>query len=180
MLNYDFQRAPTPEIKSELDWMVRQFGKLGVQLEIRATDYNQFQDKVLKGKQQIFWGLAGRLPRRRELPVPALRPERQVPNQGENTANYATRVRPPYRQMQTMDDGPEKQKVIDQMVAIVREDAPWAWGYWPHVALAFQPWAHNGKPSIVVRDPAKYYRVDPALRARSRPSGTSRCAGRWR
>ena len=66
--------------------------------------------------------------------------------------------------MQTMDDGPEKQKVIDQMVAIAREDAPWAWGYWPYVALAFQPWAHNGKPTIVVRDLAKYYRVDPALR----------------
>jgi hypothetical protein len=50
------------------------------------------------------------------------------------------------------------------MVAIVREDAPWAWGYWPYVALAFQPWVHNGKPSILVRDLAKYYRIDPAMR----------------
>ncbi|MCK7501315.1 MAG: ABC transporter substrate-binding protein [Comamonadaceae bacterium] len=77
VLNYDYQRAPTPERKAEIDWMVKQFAKIGVQLEVRATDYNQFQDKVRKGKHQIFWlGLARRLPGRRELPVPAVRPER--------------------------------------------------------------------------------------------------------
>jgi hypothetical protein len=45
-------------------------------------------------------------------------------------------------------------------VALVREDAPWAWGYWPYVGLAFQSWTHNGKPSIMIRDLAKYYRID--------------------
>ena len=35
--------------------MVRQFAKLGIQLEVRATDNNQFQDKVRKGKHQVFW-----------------------------------------------------------------------------------------------------------------------------
>ena len=35
--------------------MVRQFGKLGIQLEVRATDNNQFQDKLRKGKHQVFW-----------------------------------------------------------------------------------------------------------------------------
>ena len=35
--------------------MVKQFAKIGIQLEIRATDFNQFQDKTLKGKHQIFW-----------------------------------------------------------------------------------------------------------------------------
>ena len=166
VLNYDYQRTPTPELKSELDWMVKQFAKLDVQLEIRATDYNQFQDKVLKGKQQIFWwGWLADYPDAENFLFLLYGPNSKFPNQGENTANYQNaeydRL---YRVMQTLEDGPEKQKVIDQMVAIVREDAPWAWGYWPYVALAFQPWAHNGKPSILVRDLAKYYRIDPALR----------------
>ena len=155
-----------PEFKSENDWMVKQFAKLGVQLEIRATDYNQFQDKMLKGKQQIFWwGWLADYPDAENFLFLLYGPNAKYPNQGENTANYSNpeydRL---YRLMQTMDDSPEKQKVMDQMVAIVREDAPWAWGYWPYVALAFQPWAHNGKPSIVVRDLAKYYRIDPAMR----------------
>ncbi len=55
MLNFDYQRALTPELKAVLDWMVKQFAKIGVQLELRATDYNRFQDKVDKGSLQIFW-----------------------------------------------------------------------------------------------------------------------------
>jgi ABC-type transport system substrate-binding protein len=55
VLNYDFYGTPTPERKAEFDWMIKQFAKLGVQLEVRATDNNQFQDKVRKGKHQIYW-----------------------------------------------------------------------------------------------------------------------------
>ena len=50
------------------------------------------------------------------------------------------------------------------MVAIVQQDAPWSFGYFPWGGLAFQQWVHNGKPAILIRDMAKYYRVDPQLR----------------
>ena len=112
VLNYDYQRVPTPELKPELDWMVKQFAKLGIQLEIRATDYNQFQDKMRKGTQQVFWlGLVRRLPGRRELPVPALRPELEG---ARPTARTPPTTRTPNTtgsttQLQTLDDGPEKQ-----------------------------------------------------------------------
>jgi 2-polyprenyl-6-methoxyphenol hydroxylase-like FAD-dependent oxidoreductase len=55
VLNYDYYSQPTPEVKSQLDWMVKQFAKVDIQLEIRATDNNQFQEKVRQGKHQIFW-----------------------------------------------------------------------------------------------------------------------------
>ena len=44
-----------PSARPEIDWMVEQFAKIDIQLEVRATDNNQFQDKVRKGKHQIFW-----------------------------------------------------------------------------------------------------------------------------
>ena len=47
---------------------------------------------------------------------------------------------------------------------MVQQDAPWSFGYFPWGGLAFQQWVYNGKPSILIRDMAKYYRVDPALR----------------
>ena len=76
VLNYDYQRALTPELKAEVDWMVKQFAKIGVQLEVRATDYNRFQDKARQGQPaDLLVGLARRLSGRRELPVPAVRPE---------------------------------------------------------------------------------------------------------
>jgi ABC-type transport system substrate-binding protein len=168
VLNYDFQRAPTPEIKAELDWMVRQFAQIGVQLEIRATDYNQFQDKMLKGKQQIFWwGWLADYPDAENFLFLLYGPNAKASHHGENAANYSNpEYDKLYRKLQTLEDGPEKLQVIDRMVAIAREDAPWAWGYWPYVGLAFQPWVHNGKPSIIVRDLAKFYRVDAAERVK--------------
>ncbi len=78
VLNYDYQRALTPELKAEVEWMARQFAKINVQLEIRATDYNRFQEKAEKGLAAgLLVGLVRRLPGRGELPVPAVRPELQ-------------------------------------------------------------------------------------------------------
>jgi ABC-type transport system substrate-binding protein len=167
VINYDYQRVPTPEIKSELDWMVKQFAKLGIQLEIRATDYNQFQDKMRKGTQQVFfWGWLADYPDAENYLFLLYGPNSKAKADGENTANYENpEYDRRYNMLRLMDDGPEKQKVIDEMVAIVQQDAVWSFGWFPFASGAYQPWVYNGKPSILVRDMAKYYRIDPALRA---------------
>ena len=167
VLNYDFQRAITPEFKSENDWMAKQFAKLGVQLEVRATDFNQYQDKTLKGKHQIYWaGWLADYPDTENFMFLLFGPNAKSKVNGENVSNYENpEFDGLYRQLQVLDDGPEKQKVIDRMVAIVQRDAPWCFGYFPYGGLAFQQWVHNGKPSILIRDMAKYYRVDAPLRA---------------
>jgi ABC-type transport system substrate-binding protein len=168
VLNYDFQRAITPEFKAENDWMVKQFAKLGIQLEIRATDFNQFQDKTQKGKHQIFWaGWLADYPDAENFLFLLYGPNAKSKNNGENIANYDNaRFDALFREMQTLDDTPRKRQVIDEMVAIVQQEAPWSFGYISWSGLAFQQWVHNGKPSILIRDMAQYYRVDPALRVR--------------
>ncbi len=167
VLNYDFQRALTPEFKSENDWMVKQFAKIGVQLEIRATDFNQYQDKTLRGKHQIFWGgwLAD-YPDAENFLFLTYGPIGRSKHQGDNYANYDNPAYDAlYRQLQALDDGPAKQALIDQMVAMLQQDSPWSFGYFPYGGLAFQQWVTNGKPSILIRDMAMYYRIDPARRA---------------
>jgi len=166
VLNYDFQRAITPEFRSENDWMRKQFAKLNIQLEIRATDFNQFQDKTLKGKHQLFWaGWLGDYPDAENFLFLLYGPNAKSKNNGENVANYENpEFDALYRQLQSLDDGPQKQAVIDKMVALTQRDAPWVFGYIPWGGLAFQQWVYNGKPSLMVRDMAKYYRIDPALR----------------
>jgi ABC-type transport system substrate-binding protein len=168
VLYYDFQRAVTPEFKSENDWMAKQFAKLGVQLEIRATDFNQWQDKTLKGKHQLFWaGWLADYPDAENFLFLLYGPNAKSKTQGENVANYENpEYDKLYRELQSLDDGTRKQEVVDRMVEIVQRDAPWALGYIPYGGLAFQQWVYNGKPSILIRDMAKYYRVDPVLRAR--------------
>lgn len=168
VLNYDYQRVPTPEKKAEIDWMIRQFAKLGVQLELRATDYNQFQEKMLAGKQQIFWwGWFGDYPDADNFLFLLYGPNAKHPHEGENAANYQNDDYDQlYKELQTLEDGPRKQEVIDRMVAILRIDSPWAWGYWPTTALAFQPWVKNGVASVVSLDRLMHYRIDTAQRAR--------------
>ncbi len=168
VLNYDYQRVPTPEFRAELDWMVKQFAKLGVQLDIRATDYNQFQEKMLKGKQQIFWwGWFADYPDAENFLFLFYGPNSKAKFEGENTANYENpeydRL---YKQLALLDDGPAKQQLIDRMVDLLRRDAPWAFGYFPYSAAAYQRWVGDAKYGLFTNDRALYYKVDAPLRAR--------------
>jgi ABC-type transport system substrate-binding protein len=146
--------------------MVKQFAKLDVQLEIRATDYNQFQDKVRKGKHQIFWwGWLADYPDAENYLFLLYGPNAKSKFDGENAANYNNpEYDKRYSALRLMDDGPAKQAVIDEMVRIVQQDAVWAWGYFPYSSGAYQSWLHNGVPTIMIRDMARYYRIDTALR----------------
>jgi ABC-type transport system substrate-binding protein len=166
VLNYDFYAAPTPDTKPQMDWVVRQFAKIGVQLEIRATDNNQFQDKVRKGKYQVFWlGWNADYPDAENFLFLLTTLAGKTKYDGENTSNYSN---PEYDRlfdlMKVQEDGPEKQKLIDQMVAISREDAPWTMGFYPYASAAVQHWVYNAKPAVLVRDQARYYRIDAAER----------------
>jgi ABC-type transport system substrate-binding protein len=176
VLNYDVYFPATPERKPEIDWVVRQFAKIDIQLEVRATDNNQFQDKVRKGKYQVFWlGWNADYPDAENFLFLMYGKAGKTKYDGENTSNYEN---PEYdrlfERMKSLDDGPEKQELIDQMVAMVREDAPWTMGFFPYTSVAIQSWVLNNKPAILIRDQARYLRLDvdrrvAALAAWNRP-----------
>ncbi|HJV61850.1 MAG TPA: ABC transporter substrate-binding protein [Albitalea sp.] len=166
VLNYDFYAPPTPERKPEIDWVVRQFAKVDIQLEVRATDNNQFQDKVRKGKHQVFWtGWNADYPDAENFLFLFYGPNAKSVSDGENTANYQN---PEYdklfAKLKTLDDGPEKQAVIDKMVHILQEDAPWSMGFFPYASAAVQSWVSNSKPAILIRDHGRYLRLDTKKR----------------
>ncbi|MBK7061701.1 MAG: ABC transporter substrate-binding protein [Rubrivivax sp.] len=166
VLNYDFYAAPTPGNKAEIDWVVRQFAKIDIQLEVRATNNNQFQDKVRKGKYQVFWlGWNADYPDAENFLFLLYGPAGKTKYDGENTSNFEN---PEYdrlfAQMKTLDDGPAKQALIDQLVKIARDEAPWTMGFFPDASAARQQWVHNYKPAILVRDAGRYLRLDVAQR----------------
>ena len=166
VINYDYYALPTPERKAEIDWVVKQFAKIGVQLEVRATDNNQFQDKIRSGKHQVFWlGWLADYPDAENFLFLLYGPNGKTRADGENTANYEN---PEYDQLfqklKLLDDGPEKQAVVDRMVAIVQKDAPWSFGFFPYNSAAVQSWLHNARPTVLIRDPGRYMRLDTATR----------------
>ena len=54
IINYDVAMSGGPDDKERFNWMRKQFKKLGLSLNIRATHYNRFQDKILDGNVQMF------------------------------------------------------------------------------------------------------------------------------
>ena len=190
VLNYDFYAPATPERKPEIDWVVRQFAKIDIQLEVRATDNNQFQDKVRKGKYQVFWlGWNADYPDAENFMFLLYSKAGKTKFDGENTSNYdSAEYDRLFERMKSLDDGPEKQQLIDEMVKIVRDDAPWTMGFFPYASAAVQQWVHNSRPAILVRDQGRYLRLDVAQRVArqrewNRPSGGRDRPGRgacWR
>ena len=159
-----------PGDKAAFDWYRRQFEKLSIQLEIRSTDWNRFQEKIRKGSTQLF-----RLGWNADYPDPEnflfllYGPQSRARNQGENASNY---VNPEFdalfERMKNMPNSAERQKIIDRMVEVARRDAPWIWGTHPKEYSLRHAWLSNDKPNNMARNNIKYLKVDTEKRAELR------------
>lgn len=163
-----FDSAAGMGSNATLDWMRRQLAALNIQLEVRATDYNRFQDKMRQGSAQMFmWGWVADYPDAENFLFLLYGPNAKMSKGGENAANYQSpefdRL---FEQMRFLDDGPLKDQVIHKMVAIVQADAPWMFGYFPKSGGAYQEWVGNAKPTQMVRNTLQYYRIAPSLRVK--------------
>ncbi|HHU94855.1 MAG TPA: ABC transporter substrate-binding protein [Alcaligenaceae bacterium] len=149
-----------------LDWMRRQLQQLGIQLEIRATDYNRFQEKMQRGVAQMFmWGWVADYPDAENFLFLLYGPHARANGDGENASNYQNAEYDAlFEKMRYLDDGPEKDAVIAKMVAIVQKDAPWMFGYVPNSGGVYQQWVKNAKPTQMVRNTLQFLRIDTDLR----------------
>ncbi len=152
--------------KARIDWLVKQFQKIKVQLVVRSTDYNRFQDKIRKGAVQLYYyGWNADYPDPENFLFLLYGPQAKVASQGENASNY---VNPEFDalfdKVKAMDNGPERQTLIDRMMDILRHDAPWVWGFHPKDYVLLHEWLTNRKPTKVGNNTLKYQRIDPLLR----------------
>ena len=158
------------EAKSMLDWYQNQFAKINVQLQVRPTDYNRFQDKIRKGNAQIYeWGWHADYPDPENFLFLLHGAQGKVKTQGENASNYAN---PEYdrlfEQMKSMPNSTERQAIIDRMIDVLRQDAPWLWGFHPKDYALYHAWYSNLKPNKIAYNTLKYQRIDSALREQKR------------
>jgi oligopeptide transport system substrate-binding protein len=160
--------ASGPDDKARLDWYLKQFQKINVQLDIRNTDYNRFQDKIQKGTAQIyFFGWNADYPDPENFLFLLYGPNAKVKSQGENVSNYDNpEFNKLFDRMKDMPNTPDRQAVIDRMVDIARRDAPWVWGFHPKGFSLYHSWLKNAKPNLMANNTLKYLRIDPQLRAR--------------
>ena len=164
-LNYEAV-ATGPDDRARLNWIRKQFAKLGIELVVRSTDYNRFQDKLRTGAGQLFMvGWNADYPDPENFLFLLYGGNSKVTHQGENVANYANpefdRL---FEAMKFMNDGTERQAIIDQLLDIARVDAPWIWGFFPKSFSLHHQWLANVVPNQMANNTLKYRRLDPAQR----------------
>lgn len=169
VLYYDVTGAGA-DSKSSLNWYRKQFAKLGIQLVLRTTDYNQFQQKMAAGNAQLFtWGWNADYPDPENFFFLLHGPNAKVGSGGENAANYKNaEFDQLFERMRNMDDGPERQALIEQMQAIIRHDSPWLFGYYPMKFALYHDWYNNLASNLMARNRIKYQRIDAPRRTELR------------
>lgn len=170
ILYYDAVVSGSPESQAELSWIRKQFKKLNIELIVRPTQYNRFQDKVRNGDVQIFyWGWNADYPDPENFLFLLYGPNSRVKDGGENTVNYVnTQYDALFEKMKSMENTPEREKYIQQMIDIVQKDAPWVWGFHPQNYALRQNWVAPYKTNAMSRNTLKYMSIDPQQRAKSR------------
>jgi oligopeptide transport system substrate-binding protein len=156
--------------KSRLDWLTRQFAKIDVQLVVRSTDFNRFQDKIRKGNVQLYYlGWNADYPDPENFFFLLDGREGKVASGGENASNYANpefdRL---FARMKNLDNTPDRLGIIRAMNRILHHDAPWNFGLHPKSYTLAHRWLKNRKPSDVGNNILKYQRIDAVDRAHAR------------
>ncbi|MEA3413201.1 MAG: ABC transporter substrate-binding protein, partial [Pseudomonadota bacterium] len=159
-----------PDARARLNWVRKQFEKLGIQLVVRNTDYNRFQDKIRQGAAQVYqWGWNADYPDPENFFFLLFGPNAKVTSGGENASNYENPAFDLlFEKMKDMPDGPLRLDVIRRMVEITRQDAPWLFGYHPRTFTLYHGWVHNLKPNLMANNTLKYERLEARVRERYR------------
>ena len=163
--------ARGPGDKARFDWWRQQFARLGIQLEVRETDWNRFQEKIRKGTQQVYGlGWSADYPDPENFLFLLHGPQARADGAGSNSSNYVNREFDAlFERMKVLPDSPERQALIDRMLEIARRDAPWIFGFHPTDYTLRHAWVANAKPNDMAGNTFQYLRLDverrEALRA---------------
>ncbi len=169
VLYYDTTSSGADD-RALMDWRRKQFAKLGIELIIRSTDYNRFQEKVRKGKVQIFsWGWNADYPDPENFLFLLYGKNSVLETNGAgiNSSNYKN---PKYdrlfEEIKTMPNSPLRFKKIREMIKILQNDAPWVWGIHPKSLVLYHSWFSNIVSNAMANNTLKYKKIDGKLRNR--------------
>jgi ABC-type transport system substrate-binding protein len=167
LLNYDVPASNSPDDKALFNWYRKQLQKIGISLNIRATQYNRFQEKMSNGNAQLFsWGWHADYPSPENFLFLLYGPNGKVKFGGENAANYQNpQFDRLFNQFKTMEPGPKREQLIKRMIAILQKDSPWVWGVFPKTFMLAQSWNGPIKLSTIGHNTLKYQSINPRLRS---------------
>lgn len=169
-LYWDSVRTSNPNDHVREAWLIKQFKKLGIQLKIRGTDSNRFQDKIKQGQAQMF--ISGW---RADYPDPEnflflfQGSQAKAKLGGENFSNYQNpKFDLLFEEMRALPNNDKRQKIIDKMTKILQDDLVLIGGFYPSSDALYHEWLSPIKTGAFIQDTAQYIKVKDPLRQQKR------------
>jgi ABC-type transport system substrate-binding protein len=149
------------------EFLVSAWRKLGLDVEVAATAYNQFQDKVRRGAYQVFfWGWVADYPDPENFYFLLHGPMGQTESGGPNTANFSDpRFDAIFAAMRSRPNDAERLAELERLRAIVETERPWIELFHPEDYALLHGWLGLVKPTGLTVPVFKYWTVDPGARA---------------
>jgi oligopeptide transport system substrate-binding protein len=168
-LTFDTQDT-SPDGRLRYQFFVNAWRQLGIDVEIAATNYNKFQEKVHDGAYQIFlWGWVADYPDAENFMFLLTSDMARTKNNGPNTANFSD---PEFDRlflaMKARENDPERLEIIRKMRSIVEDQCPWIELYHPEDYALLHSWVHNVKSAGLSVPTLKYQDLDPSVRREKR------------
>lgn len=152
-------------------WMKSQFANLGIELNIRDTTYNRFQNKIRQGEAQLFqWGWLADYPDAENFLGIFYGPNGKTRYQGENATNYHNADFDRGYEAILQPTLPLKQRAehFRALQKQLQKELPILAGYFPKSLMLRHSWIGPVKYHAVAHNTLKYMSVDALQRDQSR------------
>ena len=152
------------------EFFTRAWRELGIDVDIEATNYNQFQEKVRNGAYQLFmWGWVADYPDPENFLFLLWSEMARSKTGGPNTANFSNpRYDELYLSMKARPNDAQRLVEIEEMRGIVEYERPWIELVHSEAYSLFHGWLSHIKPFGMSFPMTKYRDLDPALRTAQR------------
>lgn len=152
-------------------YWVQKWRQLGLNVELAATNYNQFYAKMLKGSYQIFtWGWMADYPDPENFLFLLTTKMAHSISGGPNSANFKNEQYDAlFDQMRTRPNDDERKRIISEMLKILEHERPWIELFYPEDYALVHGWLKNVRTAGISTIPTtKYYDLDQHERAKRR------------
>ncbi len=151
-------------------WFVDAWKRIGVDVAIAATNYNQFREKVRNGAYQLFmWGWIADYPDPENFLFLLWSPMGQTASGGPNSANFANpRYDELFLAVKNRSNDDRRMELIGAIRALLERERPWIELFHPEEYVLYHAWVRNVKPMGLPVPTLKYRDVEPRERAELR------------
>jgi len=152
------------------EYLVSAWRRLGINVEIKATTYNQFQAKIRNGAYQIYtWGWIADYPDPENFLFLLECASARSKSGGPNSSNFCNaQYDQLFNRMKDLPNTEKRADLIRQLVAIVERERPWIELFHRENYSLSHAWLVNSKPIGLSLPVYKYLDVQPGLRAARR------------